>query len=442
MINSFNFDDYPQLEKVCLTLVIGSDDAEDVEDTNVCDFEGVSFGSCKFISISVQRELNYFFQGTWILKNLNVIPDLISLDLNNFSSIINVNAPNIKFISINLDFKKRIQFRNIYSPDLLNISTSGQAKDNITTQELRNIYAPNLEYVNIDESTLEEGTSIVCQNLQSIKTKNFHSWIGKFNPSILSQLTLYLGEKNGSGEDYASLKKTKFPSLDFLSIKFGKAPPCCILEVPFADFYPNLSWLSLFSEVPIPSFQGSSLSRLSKFPKLKTLDLELCDPTIKINGLCIDSLTSLSFRIKENIESFELTESSFKNLKHIDIEGQIASSTSTIGKIDIVSPSLESFRTSLNMVSINFLNFQTNNLQHVYLRGPVFEIELGDIKNLSSLRVAHPFGKLSYRNEPAEFFRELELRKPFPVVSLEGIKKLYSFSNERKGIDGLPAITW
>ncbi len=256
-------------------------------------------------------------------------------------------------------------------------------------------------------------------------------------------MTLSLGEKDGSGEDYAALKKTKFPSLDFLTIKFGKAPPCCILEVPFADFYSNLSWLSLFGEVPIPSFQGSSLGHLSKFPKLQVLDLELCDPTIKINGLCIDSLTSLSFCIKENIERFELTESSFKNLKKINISGQNASSTSTIRKIDIVSPSLESFRTSLNIVSINFLNnFQTNNLQHVYLKGLVFNIELGDIKNLKSLWVAHLFGKLSYINEPAKFFRGLELKKPFPVVSLEGIKKLYSFSNERKGIDGLPAMTW
>ncbi len=438
LINNFKFDEYSQLEMINLRLEI----REDVEDGNVCDFEGVSFGSCKLITIQVHSISDNIMQsGKGILKNLNNVPNLVELELSYFESVINVNAPNLCSFKFILGPRETIQFRNFYSPKLLEIFMLPAGNYRMPIQELENFHAPNLKHVDIDESTLElENTSIVLQNLQSIKTKRFHSWMGRFNPSNLSKLVVNLGEKEHHDENYAALRDTNLTSLRDLKVDFGLHTPCFILESPFTEkFYPNLSMLNLSN---IVVHDGSSLGHfLSKFPNLLFLTLQSFGPSYKINGLCIDSLKSLEFNIKKSTENFELTECIFKNLEDIKISSPDPS-LSTQGKIEIVSPHLERFYTNLSIPSINFLKFQTTKLKTVSLEGLTFEIELGDIKKLSYLKIRHPFTKLSYTNEPAEFFRGLELKKPFPVVSLEGIKKLYSFSNERKGRDGLPAITW
>ncbi len=149
LIENFKFDDYSHLKKVYLFIVI-EEDGEEVKDAKVCDFEGVSFGTCKFLSISIREEFNYFFKdGTGVLKNLNMIPKLTKLQLKNFSSIINFDAPHLRGLSVDIDFDERIHFENFNAPKLLKISTSGGARDGILPQELKNIYAPKLQSVDL-----------------------------------------------------------------------------------------------------------------------------------------------------------------------------------------------------------------------------------------------------------------------------------------------------
>lgn len=117
-----------------------------------------------------------------------------------------------------------------------------------------------------------------------------------------------------------------------------------------------------------------------------------------------------------------MTNCRFENLQYLRVENDHGSIN---GKIDIIAPRLFSFFTDLIMESINFTRFQSPFIGYIYLKGVVFEIIQGDIKELGVLNIEHSFGKLSFTREP-DFLHSLSIPPldTIPKNSMPAIARL------------------
>lgn len=125
-------------------------------------------------------------------------------------------------------------------------------------------------------------------------------------------------------------------------------------------------------------------------------------------------------------EYLELTNCRFENLQYLRVENDHGSIN---GKIDIIAPHLFSFFTDLIMESINFTRFQSPFIEYICLKGLVFEIILGDIRELGVLTIEHSFGKLSFTREP-NFLHSLSIPplETIPKNSMPAIARLKRMS--------------
>lgn len=416
MIDYFRFDEYEHLKELVVGSVVQSNTIE------IFDFEKISFGkSMQSLGITVDREIGTCVNPFGAVKSL-FLQNVHTLEMVSIFTIMNVDAPRLAHLKLEFSGKANTQIRlmNFNAPNLLTVSTSHP--NCLSAKELEKLDAPKLEEVDIDETTLKD-SSIVFQNLQSLKTCDYHLWHGKFNPSVLVNLEVVFPSAT-SRSGYAELVNTEFPSLENLDIDVDDAVD--LLKFPFNYCFPKVSNLKLSSVYNLSTFFAC---QLSKFPNLRDLYVVTDDEQIKSDG-CQFGLIETFNLFANHAKTFELTNCFFEKLENFEFYSLLGR-YSTHGKLDMYAPCLNNFAVDLDMESINISKFGSQNLRTISLSGLITDIELGDIEHLQSLKIAQPFFKLNYGKEPY-YLSSLRLPKSISSLSKDAVEKLEDLAKQKK----------
>lgn len=415
ILKIFDFEQYDLLQFIKLTFM------DFQNDVNI---EDITFGKAKDLHLTlIHDEFPTNIRGH--LKNVTM-EHVSSLVLTGFTSLIDIDAPNLTelTIDINTSFLTKVKFVNFNAPKLLKIGTT--EPDFVLFDTFENFNAPLLKEIDINELSLEDNPDYVFGNLQTLSTADYPIWHGKFNSLVLTTLEISLGS---SMELYDDLKTTDFPSLRDLLIH--SSTPCDLSKIPFSKTYPNLLCLEFFGFYNVQSVTLNQL--LSRCPSLKELEMGPQDAAITIDSVSSDTLEDIRiFPNEDTFQKFEMTNCHFKKLKKFSIAPDIDTSMPDqfdrfSGRIEMIAPNLESILVGLEMESIDISKFKTTKLQRVLLRGPVSEIELGDIQDLKDLNLFYPFTKLGFGQEPAALHNfTLPDRLNFPAVSEYAVIRLMS----------------
>lgn len=415
ILKNFDFEKYDLLQLIKLTFL------DFQNDVNIGD---ITFGKAKEVHLA----LNHNGFPTNIrghLKNVSM-EHVSSLVLTDFTSLIDIDAPNLTEMTIDINTSSftKVKFSNFNAPKLLRIGTTNP--DFVLFDTFENFNAPLLKEIDINELSLRDNPDYVFENLRTISTAEYTLWHGKFNSLVLTTLEISLGP---SMELYNDLKATDFPSLRNLQIHSHS--PCDLSKIPFGKTYPSLLRLEFFGFYNVQSDTLNQL--LSRCPSLKELEMEPQDAAITIDGVSSDTLEDIRiFPNEDTFQKFEMTNCHFKKLKKFFIAPDIDTSMPDqfdrfSGRIEMIAPNLESILVGLKMETIDLSKFKTTKLQRVLLRGPVSEIELGDIQDLEDLHLFYPFTKLGFGQEPAALHNfTLPDKLNFPAVSEYAVMRLMS----------------
>lgn len=368
------------------------------------------------LGITVDREIGTRVNPFGAVKSL-FLRNVHALEMVNIFTIMNVDAPRLAHLKLEFSGKANTQIRlmNGNAPNLLTVSTSHP--NCLSAKELEKLDEPKLEEVDIDETTLKD-SSIVFQNLQSLKTCNYHLWHGKFNPSVLVNLEVVFPSAT-SRSGYAELVNTEFPSLENLDIDVDDAVD--LLKFPFSYCFPKVSNLKLSIVYNLSIFFAC---QLSKFPNLKDLYVVTEDEHIKLDGCQFGLIETLNL-FANHAKTFELTNCSFEKLNNFEF-CSLLGRYSTHGKLEMYAPCLNNFAVDLDMESIDISKFGSKKLRTISLSGLITDIE-----HLQSLKIAQPFFKLNYGKEPY-YLSSLRLPKSISSLLKDAIEKLEDLAKQKK----------
>ncbi len=463
ILHALKFDKYKGLGDIDLRIHDREENNDEIGSILDCDMDGVVFdmGFLGHLRVSkVCDRSTSSNKSMGVLRNLNVLHNVQMLTLSEFCSVVNFNAPNLKYLvfmfsnhDMYLNSVNEIKFKDFNAPNLLKLSirnaTDSAKKWIICADRFENINAPNLKSVDVYEKSLQSNKSLYFDNLEEIYIDSYSCWEGKFNCSKLLKLSMILDlNKDISLENpdpltntaFSSLKELVFPSThDRSRFISDNVPPFDILKFPFIKTYPTLTRLNI--ENPLYNSQELPIDKfLSRFPNLKILDMAIKDESIKIDGLHMDNLDFLTILLHQDVQQFEMINCQFQKLGMLKIyrkhdpyaDNQF---NGVYGKLDnIITPGLKVFETCLSMACLDLKTFQSKGIEYVTSKGQVFQIDLGDVSSLKELIIKNPFSKLDYTNVPSYVYNVV-LKEPFPTISKNNIARLYYLYKQNKHED-------